>query len=133
MTGLTDRQAEIYAFIIAHQKLTGVPPSLREIGAHFAIKSTNGVVDHVKALVRKGHVVLPAHPIGTRGMSRSLRIVGDPCTRCGGLGVHPAPRAPAAHVSAPAIPDLVVPSQRAAAIARFRGAAHRRLSGRAAS
>lgn len=32
----------------------GYPPTLREIGAHMGIRSTNGVNDHLRALERKG-------------------------------------------------------------------------------
>jgi repressor LexA len=51
---LTDRQHAILAYI--HQAIgeNGYPPTLREIGGHFGIRSTNGVNDHLKALVRKG-------------------------------------------------------------------------------
>jgi hypothetical protein len=52
----TDRQLEILGFICERIAMTGAPPSYREIGAEFAIRSTNGVADHVKALVRKGAV-----------------------------------------------------------------------------
>lgn len=34
----------------------GLVPSLREIGAHFGIRSTNGVSDHLLALQRKGYI-----------------------------------------------------------------------------
>ena len=34
----------------------GYPPTLREIGAHMGIKSTNGVNDHLRALERKGYL-----------------------------------------------------------------------------
>jgi len=34
----------------------GFPPTLREIGEHFQIRSTNGVNDHLKALEKKGHL-----------------------------------------------------------------------------
>jgi repressor LexA len=34
----------------------GYPPTLREIGAHMGIRSTNGVNDHLRALERKGYL-----------------------------------------------------------------------------
>src|SRR5678810_766041 len=43
---LTDRQQEILDFISASIRERGYPPTLREIGLHFGIKSTNGVNDH---------------------------------------------------------------------------------------
>ena len=53
---LTTRQLEILAFIRERHATSGVPPSIREIGDEFGIRSTNGVSDHLKALVRKGAV-----------------------------------------------------------------------------
>jgi repressor LexA len=34
----------------------GYPPTLREIGSHMGIRSTNGVNDHLRALERKGYL-----------------------------------------------------------------------------
>src|SRR5215211_8950300 len=53
---LTLRQREILDFISASIVERGFPPTLREIGEHFNIKSTNGVNDHLKALEKKGHL-----------------------------------------------------------------------------
>lgn len=53
---LTARQREAYDFICAFLDRTGYPPTLREIGAHMGIGSTNGVNDHLKALERKGWI-----------------------------------------------------------------------------
>lgn len=53
---LTQRQREILEFISASIVERGFPPTLREIGEHFQIKSTNGVNDHLKALEKKGHL-----------------------------------------------------------------------------
>jgi len=53
---LTQRQREILDFISASIVERGFPPTLREIGEHFNIKSTNGVNDHLKALEKKGHL-----------------------------------------------------------------------------
>jgi repressor LexA len=53
---LTQRQREILEFISASIIERGFPPTLREIGEHFNIKSTNGVNDHLKALEKKGHL-----------------------------------------------------------------------------
>src|SRR5947208_14934742 len=52
---LTHRQREILDFISASIAERGYPPTLREIGEHFNIRSTNGVNDHLKALEKKGH------------------------------------------------------------------------------
>ena len=53
---LTFRQKEILDFISASIVERGFPPTLREIGEHFNIRSTNGVNDHLKALEKKGHL-----------------------------------------------------------------------------
>jgi repressor LexA len=53
---LTDRQREILDFITSSITERGYPPTLREIGEHFGIRSTNGVNDHLKALEKKGHL-----------------------------------------------------------------------------
>lgn len=53
---LTQRQREILEFISASIMERGFPPTLREIGEHFNIRSTNGVNDHLKALEKKGHL-----------------------------------------------------------------------------
>jgi len=53
---LTHRQREILEFISASIVERGFPPTLREIGEHFSIRSTNGVNDHLKALEKKGHL-----------------------------------------------------------------------------
>jgi repressor LexA len=50
----------------------GYPPTLREIGEHMGIRSTNGVNDHLKALERKGYLVREELK------SRALRPVDAP-------------------------------------------------------
>src|SRR5436309_1125244 len=54
---LTERQEKILAFIKRSIQEQGYPPTIREIGEHFGIRSTNGVNDHLKALERKGYLV----------------------------------------------------------------------------
>ncbi len=53
---LTKRQREVLDYITASISERGYPPTLREIGEHFGIRSTNGVNDHLKALEKKGHL-----------------------------------------------------------------------------
>lgn len=53
---LTDRQREILSFIGQSIRERGYPPTLREIGTQFGIKSTNGVNDHLRALEKKGYL-----------------------------------------------------------------------------
>ena len=51
---LTNRQSQILDYISTSIDERGFPPTLREIGEFFGIKSTNGVNDHLKALEKKG-------------------------------------------------------------------------------
>src|SRR3954454_4387414 len=53
---LTDRQKAVLDFISRSIERRGYPPTLREIGEHMGIKSTNGVNDHLKALEKKGYL-----------------------------------------------------------------------------
>lgn len=52
---LTDRQREILRFIQDYTRTRRVPPTVREIGAHFGIW-TAGVARHLQALERKGRL-----------------------------------------------------------------------------
>src|SRR5437867_11177470 len=53
---LTDRQQQALDFISRYIARRGFPPTLREIGEHMGIRSTNGVNDHLKALEKKGYL-----------------------------------------------------------------------------
>lgn len=46
----------VLTFIRESIEERGYPPTIREIGEHLRIKSTNGVNDHLKALERKGYI-----------------------------------------------------------------------------
>jgi repressor LexA len=80
---LTERQEEILGFIKRSIQEQGYPPTIREIGEHFGIRSTNGVNDHLKALERKGYLL--------RGelKSRALSVLD------GGKSSQASPRFPA--------------------------------------
>jgi repressor LexA len=67
MEELTERQREILTFIVKETETRGFPPTIREIGEHMDIRSTNGVNDHLKALERKGYL--------TRGEQQSRSLV----------------------------------------------------------
>lgn len=54
---LTNRQSQILDYITASIEERGFPPTLREIGQNFGIRSTNGVNDHLKALEKKGFLL----------------------------------------------------------------------------
>ena len=53
---LTKRQRMVLRYIIDHIQDHGFPPTIREIGDHMGIKSTNGVNDHLKELERKDYL-----------------------------------------------------------------------------
>lgn len=69
---LTDRQRAVLQFISDSISDRGYPPTLREIGNHLGIKSTNGVNDHLRALERKGYLTREDMK------SRTLRLVRRP-------------------------------------------------------
>ena len=72
MQGLTKRQAQTLDYIRRSIEERGYPPTLREIGEHMGIRSTNGVNDHLRALERKGYLRREDMK------SRALRLVGSP-------------------------------------------------------
>lgn len=53
---LTKRQAGVYIYIYDYIQSNHYPPTVREIADAFNISSTNGVVEHLKALARKGFI-----------------------------------------------------------------------------
>lgn len=53
---LTERQRAVFDYIQNRISAWGYPPTIREIGEHLGIRSTNGVADHLKALKRKGYL-----------------------------------------------------------------------------
>src|SRR5438093_2285795 len=57
LASLTSRQQEIYDFICHRIDERGYPPTIRDIGTAFDIKSPNGVMCHLKALEKKGFIV----------------------------------------------------------------------------
>ena len=69
-TVMTPKQEAIYKFIRS-RILSGDPaPTVREIGEEFGIRSPNGVMCHLKALAKKGHIVRDEH------LSRAIRLPG---------------------------------------------------------
>ena len=53
---LTTRQEEILEYIKKYSKENRMPPTVREIGNHFEISSTNGVRSILAALIKKGYI-----------------------------------------------------------------------------
>ena len=54
MEDLSKRQREVLDYIQSRILHNNIPPTYREIGDALGISSTNGVSDHVKALIKKG-------------------------------------------------------------------------------
>jgi repressor LexA len=50
------RQLEILRTIERHLRDEGYPPTVREIGEAVGLRSTNGVAEHLRALIRKGYL-----------------------------------------------------------------------------
>ena len=72
MHKLTDRQKAVLVYISDSIHARGYPPTLREIGNHLGIRSTNGVNDHLRALERKGYLTREDMK------SRTLRLMKTP-------------------------------------------------------
>ncbi len=66
---LTVRQATVLEFVKAFHRDKGYSPTLREIGAGLGIRSTNGVNDHLRALIRKGYIMRDSM------ISRGIRLL----------------------------------------------------------
>jgi repressor LexA len=67
---LTARQRRVLAVISAWIEAEGRPPTLREIGQELGIASTNGVRDHLQALIEKGYIHRDERS------ARGIRLVG---------------------------------------------------------
>jgi repressor LexA len=68
---LSDKQRKALSFIQAEIRVKGRPPTLREIGAHIGVSSTNGVRYLLDTLVRKGF--LARSPMLSRGIELTAR------------------------------------------------------------
>ncbi|GJM44145.1 MAG: LexA repressor [Gemmatimonadota bacterium] len=73
--GLTTRQAEILDHLRDEIDEKGRPPTIREIGEAFGIRSTKGVEDHLAALERKGFIKRE------KGKSRAIEVSDRPDLR----------------------------------------------------
>ena len=67
---LTDREREVYDFVRAYTSRHGVPPKLREIGAHFGIASRGTVHRYLRAIEAAGLIAI------TPDRARGVRLVG---------------------------------------------------------
>ena len=71
MIDLSQRQSDVLDFVVQAIESRGLPPSYREIGDALGIASTNGVSDHVKALIKKGYLKKLE---GGSGKARGLQL-----------------------------------------------------------
>jgi len=72
---LTNRQLKILEFIEERIVQHGHSPTIREIGGHFGISSTNGVRTHLAALIKKGY--LKKHGLISRGLELTRKLASD--------------------------------------------------------
>lgn len=93
MHKLTARQKAVLEYISDSIHSRGYPPTLREIGNHLGIRSTNGVNDHLRALERKGYLTREDMK------SRTLRLMKTPDGR-------PSSRPPASNDDLVEIPII---------------------------
>ncbi len=75
---LTDRQRAILEFIQEQITGHGSSPTIREIGDKFGIASTNGVRQHLSALIKKGY--LKKHQYISRGLELTRRLASNVAT-----------------------------------------------------
>ena len=80
-TAITERQQTILEFIREMTASRGMPPTMREIGAKFGIRSTNGVEKHLLVLERGGYISRE------RGKSRGIAVTGGSITSARGFAV----------------------------------------------
>ena len=71
MKKLTDKQQQIYDYIVSFQADHGYPPSVREIGEAVGLKSPSTVHFHLKGLEEKGLI------IKAEGKTRAITVSGS--------------------------------------------------------
>jgi repressor LexA len=77
MKDLTNRQQEIFDFLVEFVQDRGYPPSIRDITRQFGFRSPKAAADHLAALERKGFIQR------TPELSRALSIRGHSASRDG--------------------------------------------------
>ena len=115
---LTKRQARVFVYIFDYIEKNHYPPTVREIADAFEIKSTNGVVEHLRALARKGFIVKDGfksraiRPLVSR--EEAIRIIEN-----SDEGEIPTPRAP--HRGRPRVvrPEAIVPRRQLRVLGRI--------------
>ena len=59
--GLTQRQDQIYQFLLDQRELCGICPTIEEIRQHFGFRSQNSVQEHLRLLEQKGFIKRNPH------------------------------------------------------------------------
>ena len=72
MLAMTEKQAQILAFIVDFTGVNGYPPTNRDIQKCFGFRSANAARDHLSALVRKGAIAIDA------ATARGIRVLHRP-------------------------------------------------------
>lgn len=71
MEPLTQRQQQVLELISDHIERHGFPPSHRELMVSLGVKSQLGILKHIRALEKKGHLV--CRPGSSRGITLTNR------------------------------------------------------------
>ena len=72
---LTDREREVYDFVRAYTRRHGVPPKLREIGAHLGVASRGTVHRYLRSIEAAGLIAI------TPDRARGVRLVSKMAAR----------------------------------------------------
>lgn len=76
----TVRRTAIHSFIRDHVAAHGYSPTVREVQAAVGLRSPSTAAYQIDQLAERG--ILRYTP----GVPRSIVLLGDPCTHCGGTG-----------------------------------------------
>lgn len=76
MRALTDKQRQVLDFVERFVEAQQCSPTLREIGNHMGIRSTNGVDYHLSCLERTGYIARAPHKSRGVRVLRPLRTKG---------------------------------------------------------
>ena len=72
MEPLTQRQQQVLELIAEHIERHGFPPSHRELMLSLGVRSQLGILKHIRALERKGHIIC------RQGSSRGISLASRP-------------------------------------------------------
>lgn len=78
MKPLTPRQREVLDWIRGYIAANSYPPTIREIGRQFGIRSTNAVTDHLRLIEKKGFITRDGSGTTVGSKSRSMRLLDAP-------------------------------------------------------